>query len=68
MDREVMYFVVSTLKLFPFKKCTYVKEIKSVVIYLCIFINLFIQTYRYYFYMLVNWFLLVHTCLQIQIR
>ena len=31
--------------------------------YLFIFLNLIIQTFIYCFYMLVNWFILVHMCL-----
>ena len=32
----------------------------SIIIYF--FLNLFIQACNYWFYMLVSWFLLVHTC------
>ena len=68
--------VKSALKLFPFKNCTYIKN-KSVEMYLyfsllllllvllfIFFINLFIQTCNYCFYISVSWFLLVHTCLR----
>ena len=70
--------VVSALEFSTFKKYTYVNfffscniyiflaiiiNISIIVIIIIYSLNLFIQACNYCFYMLMSWFLLVHTCL-----
>ena len=75
MGREVMYLLhlLLSYSCFFLQKSAYIKTIKSVIIYSYfqlllwilvlsfIFHKLFIQACNYWFYMLVSWFLLVHT-------
>ena len=55
MYRDIMLLILVLLFIYLF--------IYFLFIYIFHFLNLFIQACNYYFYMLVSWFLLVHTCL-----